>query len=314
MKLSKFGVLSLALITSSAFAQSIGVMPFDPKNGNFSARDVLEGVTATKAQCDQANNAVWVDVNGETECIRYYPSAKYSPQNAKNVVIYFAGDLPVEAVNSAEYFNSYSANTNLQSLLSSTNTMSSRVAMPAIQIARPGIMGSSGHHNTQRRRAIESQLMNQALTLIKQKVGFQNPILLGHSGGGHVAASIANYRKDIQCNVLVSSVSMPAARALSGGYTTYGLYEPKDDLQTRSKTRYFMIGDKRDAVVNWEGQGQYARELRKKGISAENIVLKSSSQAEYHNLLEAGFYTASLCATQMPTTGIMKQIYSRYAF
>lgn len=314
MKFSNVGVLSVALLSCSAFAQSIGVMPFDPVNGNFSARDVLDGVTATKSQCDKAQNAVWVNVNGETECIRYYPSNKYNPQNTKNVIVYFSGDLPVEVSNSAEYFASYSATTNLQSLLTSVDNMSMRIAMPAIQIARPGIMGSSGHHNTQRRRAIESQIMNQALTLIKQKVGFENPVLVGHSGGGHVAASITNYRKDIMCNVLVSSVSMPAARALAGGYVTYGLHEPKDELQTRSKTRYFMVGDKRDTVVNWDGQGQYARELRKKGISAENIVIKSDVNSEFHNLLEAGFYTASLCATQMPTTGIVKQIYSRYAF
>lgn len=306
--------LLLSLASTGAVAQSIGTMPFNPVDGNFSTRDVLEGVTATKAQCDQATNAVWVTVDSGSECIRYYSSSKYDPVNAKNVIIYFSGDLPVEVLNNTAYFNNYSASTNLESLKVLMDNMSSRIGIPVIQIARPGIMGSSGYHNSQRRRKEESLIMNQALEQIKSKLQFQNSVLVGHSGGGHVAASIGTLRNDIKCNILVSAVSMPSARAQAGGYYIENIFEPKDFLIPRSKTRYFLIGDRRDRVVDWAGQGQYARELRKKGIVAENIVLKSSVTGDYHNLLEAGVYAGSLCASDVPTANIVKQLHTRYAF
>lgn len=314
MKILSTCLLICTLASGYANAQSRGVMPFNAADGNFSTRDVLEGVFASKAQCDQASNAVWVALTDSSECIRYYVSTKYNPKNANNVLIYLSGDLPVEVVNNSAYFANYSATTNLQSLATTTDTMSSRVGLPVIQIARPGIMGSSGVHNDQRRKQEESLIIDQALDQIKSKYKFKTVNLIGHSGGGHVAASLGNYRSDINCNILVSSVSMPAARALAGGYTIENLYEPKDYLVTRSKSRYFLIGDRRDKVVDWDGQGQYARVLRQKGIAAENIVLKSSLSGDYHNLLEAGFYAASLCATELPTAQIVKQLHTRYDF
>jgi pimeloyl-ACP methyl ester carboxylesterase len=75
---------------------------------------------------------------------------------------------------------------------------------PSISHA-PGMSGSSGSH-LRRRLPIEIDLMDAALDLLKQRFHTTSFILVGHSGGGHIVASLLNRRNDIDAAIISSGM------------------------------------------------------------------------------------------------------------
>ena len=89
---------------------------------------------------------------------------------------------------------------------------------PYIHLARPGILGSSGHH-LDRRRPREIALVDTALTRLKAHFGWRRLNLVGQSGGGHLVAALIARRDDIGCAVITSGNTAVAQRNRENGWT-----------------------------------------------------------------------------------------------
>jgi hypothetical protein len=178
-------------------------------SGNFSETAVRRGVRATRAQCAPLADAVWVDVIAggdgadEGECLRFWAAGV--AQGPRRVVVYFAGDVWTGAGGIEPSYPEQS----IERLRATAERWSKRLRAPYIFFARPGTFGSSGDH-MQRRRIEESQLISAALDRLKRKLGFEELVLVGQSGGGHVVASLLTQRSDIVCAVPTSSPSSPS--------------------------------------------------------------------------------------------------------
>jgi poly(3-hydroxybutyrate) depolymerase len=58
-----------------------------------------------------------------------------------------------------------------------------------VNLARPGVFGSTGHH-LQRRREREVALVDRALNRLKELFGWSRIDLAGMSGGGHLVGAL----------------------------------------------------------------------------------------------------------------------------
>jgi hypothetical protein len=90
---------------------------------------------------------------------------------------------------------------------------------PFVHLARPGILGSTGHH-LDRRRPREVALVDMALTRLKAHFGWRRLNLVGQSGGGHLVAALIARRADIGCAVITSGNTAVAVRNREDGRTT----------------------------------------------------------------------------------------------
>ncbi len=89
---------------------------------------------------------------------------------------------------------------------------------PYVHLARPGILGSTGHH-LDRRRPREVALVDAALTRLKAHFGWRRLNLVGQSGGGHLVAALIARRDDIGCAVITSGNTAVAQRNRENGWT-----------------------------------------------------------------------------------------------
>jgi poly(3-hydroxybutyrate) depolymerase len=74
---------------------------------------------------------------------------------------------------------------------------------PFINMARPGVYGSSGDHQ-QRRREREVALIDAALDQLKTTFGWDCIDIAGQSGGGYLVATLIARRSDIRRAVIAS--------------------------------------------------------------------------------------------------------------
>lgn len=208
MEKSRFFHTALVLITlctvSTAWAQ-LGRVEFT-EAGDFSETAIVNGVKASQEQCTKTPNSVWAVAGNHAECLRYW-AAGFDKAVSKRAIVFFHGDVFVGiGKTSPDYLN-----TSISAQPGIAETWAKRLNAPYISFARPGTFGSSGDH-MQRRRKPESELISAALDQLKTRLGVEEWVLAGHSGGGHVTASLLTLRNDVVCAVPTSSPSSPRIR------------------------------------------------------------------------------------------------------
>lgn len=294
----------IALFTTPATWAQFGRIEFS-EAGDFSEAAIVRGVKATQEQCAKLPNTVWAVAGSNAECLRYW-TAGFEKTTTKRAVVFFHGDVFVGVgKTSTDYLN-----TSLSAQQELTEVWAKRINAPYISFARPGTFGSSGDH-MQRRRKPESELISAALDLLKERLGVEEWIVAGQSGGGHVTASLLSLRNDIVCAVPTSSASSPRIRWELAGRTrdttNYSdSYEPTQFLardRMHPKLRVFVLGDPQDKNVFWASQTVLADALQKLNVPV-SLLRGEGTGPDAHGLSRSARIVASWCYKDMPTSEI----------
>ena len=249
----------------------------------FPVETVVNGVAApTREQCNACDNSLWVEVDGQGECIRYWSWGL--SDKTTNAVFYIHGDRIWDGQTVGYADNTASAQQDY-----AMQTAQS-INMPFITIARPGLYGSSGAH-TQRRQLREMQLIAGAIEAIIKRYGIKRFGITGQSGGGSVAAYLFSRFADVACVAFTSScLSLEALRQggqVEGGYDygAPGIYDPLTHLPqipVRPGRQLFVIGDEQDAYALFGNQLAYYNAAKAAGHTIHLI----RSEGRYNHSLD----------------------------
>ena len=255
----------------------------------FPFSDVINDPTISEAECNRIPNTVWataewkermlgISINKHAQgCIRYFPSD--DAIGAKTATLFLPGDvLHYGPIIDAQRYAKL-ASTEQQIALA--NRLAKTSGMPIVRIARPGTFGSTGMNHKWRRQPIEAYLVNDAVSKIKDKLGYERISLAGLSGGGGlVAAMLSLGRTDVNCAVIGAGATNVKLRLQHYDYRTYSkgidatglplssVYDPVDhvsEVKADPNRRVFSVGDPRDVQVIYSSQIDYANKLRAAG-------------------------------------------------
>jgi dienelactone hydrolase len=234
----------------------------------FSSEDVINGVRLDPGLKDQPGR-VWVEDENQAECLRLY-GASLGARGSLPLIFfegdvidrgnYFAGDIVVREGYPLQtpFFTQAEA-----------EQFASALARPFVNLARPGVFGSSGNH-FERRREREVALIDAALNRLQEGFGWQEIDLAGLSGGGHLVAALMGRRSDINCAIIASGNVAVRKRnqarrmtADATGYTDFvDPIELVADVALHPPHRIIVLTDPEDTVVSAECQTAYVDALR----------------------------------------------------
>lgn len=275
-----------------------------PKNvSTFTKEGVIWGSQTDQQTCEQKRYSVWVTYKDVSECIKYYAGGL----EAQNSIALFHihGD-----VASAYYFKSRVSNV-LKSYLRRTESSQQRFAetaalrydIPFVYVARPGTFGSSGFHGD-RYKEHNPGLINAAISAIKKKHNIKKISLSGQSGGGIGVAAILNWRNDVKCAVLASSVASlidsikakyPASNISSREAIIYDPSRHINQMPNNPEREIFVLADKNDDVVKYDAQKSYARRLQAKGHRVK-FITASARGTRNHDLANDAMKMSADCS------------------
>jgi hypothetical protein len=173
--------------------------------------DMLRGITTTRAQCAATARTIWLAVDGQDFCVRYYLST--AGGEGTRPVVFLQGDHfgtvntktwqwvpPDKDKNIGVTYDPSDRDIDTADLMKLADSFSRLAKTTAIYLARIGVDGTSGNH-VFRKTLIEQHLINAALDAIKQAHGFDGFHLAGQSGGSVLLTALAGQRRDIGCAV-----------------------------------------------------------------------------------------------------------------
>lgn len=252
----------------------------------FSAAEALHGSFSTPEQCADVPDSVWVEADNRGDCIRFYPEGLHAADNPV-VLVFFGGDVMLRNSKGDKFIAPAYAGKSPASLAERMAELSRQAGLPAIYVARPGTYGSSGDHSLRRHRR-EVELIDGAVTAIKQRHGIDRFVLVGQSGGGHLAAALLNRRADIKAAIISSGLVSVAKvmaywenrRAIPGAqlYDAAAFYDPIADVANIPREPdpdIFVLSDKGDTTVPFATQQNYVLRLRAAGLKPLHILAQA---------------------------------------
>jgi len=274
-----------------------------PFSEQYTKEGVLYGTTATKEECNRKINTVWVEAEGAQECIAYYASGlkKKNPV----VLVHIHGDVAWASYFKRRVTHVEGSYTQLSSskLHGISQNISIKSQLPFIYLARPGTFGSSGFHGD-RYHIKNPQLINAALDEIKRKYHIDQYSFSGQSGGGISVAALLNWRKDIKCAVLSSSVAAVWDRInskyIGRNFDKYRqlIYDPShhvDEMPNDPERVIIVLGDKEDSNVHFSAQKSYAQRVRDAGHKVE-VISATATDNQRHDLMAQAIQMAAECS------------------
>lgn len=273
---------------------------------SFDTHDALHGSFSSPEQCSGLTDSLWVRCGAGGECIRCYPGGLHATHNPV-ALVFFSGDIVLRNARGVRFVTKSYVTQSPGALNSMMADWAADAGAATFFIGRPGIYGSSGDHE-KRRLPYEVELMDGALDLLRQRHGIDRFILVGQSGGAHIAAALLSRRKDIMAAVLTSgllSVRQTVGRwrrlsPVPGGpvYPVADLYDPMDhvaDISQDPVPIILMISDPRDVAVPLHSQLQYLRKLEAGGLNPYHIYAHGEGKKR-HGLGAHGRKAAALLA------------------
>ncbi|WP_137389076.1 alpha/beta hydrolase family protein [Rhodoligotrophos defluvii] len=273
----------------------------------FPENDLLNDTVMSESACAAKGNAVWIEIAGRGDCIRYYHS---NLAGAEGAVAYIRGDRlfkdkPINYTDNAA-----------KAQQAFVEAAASELNYPVIFVARPGTYGSSGDHR-RRRELREAQLLDEALRKIQERHHLKQVALAAQSGGASMAAYVVTRRPDIECVALTgASLSMAAIQnAIDDGtalaqYMNPMFYDPVrhvSEIDANERRRIFVIYDKQDRFVPEVNQKAYADAVREAGHQVWLVEGQAVGSAN-HTLDRTGRHVAAWCARGVPTDVILDRI------
>jgi dienelactone hydrolase len=238
---------------------------------------------------------VRVEVDGKSDVLAFYGAA---PEGAPaDPLIFLRGDA-VEKRGNEVVANEWYVATTAYDVQALTEQLSASFVRPYIHLARPGILGSSGHH-LDRRRPREIALVDMALTRLKAHFGWRRLNLVGQSGGGHLVAALIARRADIGCAVISSGNTAVAQRNRENGWTAditghTDFLDPIDhvaEVARHPPEKIIVLTDPNDQRVSASVQTAYVEALRRVGVAVDHRFLPASGKLR-HDLQLPGILAA----------------------
>lgn len=252
------------------------------------------------ARCNDESSALVVVLKGKKYCVRYFASD--GVQDAENVLFVVPGDRDKANRMSPKKIK----NNTLSAQRKKANRRAKKYGIPVITLARMGTYGSSGNHR-KKRHIEEYQLINAAITQLKNKYHFKNMTFYGHSGGATIGAGLLTMgRDDIACYVLTSGAYDLVARnrwfrqirGKKDNGRAKNRYDPLqhvDSIPAQANTRVYLLGNRRDRQTGYQFQEKMYHAFKRVGINTELLEVPTFAP-NYHNLkYSAGFRCAQLC-------------------
>ena len=257
--------------------------------------DMLRGITTTRDRCAATAWTLWLNVDGQDFCVRYYLST--AGGEGARPVIFLTGDhfgtvnirtwqwIPIGEDKNANVTydpaNTY-RDINTDDLIKTADAFSKMAKTTAIYLARMGIGGSSGNH-VFRKTLLELNLMNAALDAIKQRHGFEGFHLAGQSGGSTIVTGLAAGRSDIACAV---SGSGRLVRSYYGSSTDPArtLVNPLEFIPSivqNQSVRFIMVTDSADRSVPAKEQTPFAERMHQAGRDIPQYFVTATD--DYHH-------------------------------
>jgi pimeloyl-ACP methyl ester carboxylesterase len=243
----------------------------------FSAQDVLSGVVASPTEQDGPGQ-LRIDLGGQVDRLQFYG---LHPRK-KEPVIYLRGDVMRHPKDEPSVvISSYSTQGPLD-VQRQAEAWAISADRPYIHLARPGILGSSGHH-ANRRCEREIALVNAALDRLRRAFQWERLNLVGHSGGGHLVAALMARRRDLNCAVIASgNVSVRQRNeAMTGnpdrdvtGHVDF--IDPVDrvhEVARHPPEKIIVLTDKLDRSVSAVHQQHYVHALGREGVAVEHRLV-----------------------------------------
>jgi dienelactone hydrolase len=266
----------------------------------FSSSELLRGKRLAQAECAALPGAVWVAVDQQGECIRYYHST--AGGSGPEVMVLVSSE--VASTNARGELKPYDFYLKLSPAAMQDQSVrwSRGLRMPYVYLGRPGTYGSSGEY-AKRRTDREIDLVSAALDAIKTRHGYNRLHLAGYSEGGHAPAALLARRTDVGCAVLASSLLSVRSRLAESGRDddVTGNKHPVDPVSVvhqvvkRSDLRIIVVTDPDDVVISARSQTAYVRRASAAGLPVQQIFA-AASDVNAHNLLPRGLSAAADCA------------------
>jgi hypothetical protein len=286
--------------------------------GDFTVDGLLNGSEMNETECLPRSNSLWLLVDGKGECIRYFHAGLDEAGENKLVHVWLHGDRlkpkwsarighgkPVgnEPIDYEDHDPAL--------LQSSVDGNYASFAIPFIRLSRPGTYGSSGDHR-QRRRPREIELISAAVDALKKRYQIKSFLLSGHSGGGHLVASLLPRRLDLACVVIASGMVSIGERVRLKGWNTdvtgYDDYVDPitlvDDIPRVLNRPILLVGDPRDSEVWFESQHSYFMRVHRAGHRVFLLSAKAASP-EFHELRYLGMNMVRWCAEGKSVTDMI---------
>jgi hypothetical protein len=270
---------------------------------NFSASDVLNGIVSTPSDCGGPGKT-WVEVDGHGDCLRFYGTIPDGSPNRP--VIFLEGDAvqrngKTDAGQTVWSVPPYYTQLSPSIMQAEAEQYAAATHRPFINLARPGIYGSSGNH-LQRRRKREVDLVNAAVDRLKDRFGWNLISLAGQSGGGHLVGALLARRRDVDCAVIASG-NVAVRRRLQElglaadvtGFTDF--IDPVDDVDQVARhppRTVIMLTDPMDAVVTASSQRVFSAALRRAGVTVDQRYV-TAPDAWHHQLRIPAILAALAC-------------------
>jgi dienelactone hydrolase len=291
----------LGLVREAAHAQSIAPTTL-PKfeTEPFSGAELLRGKRITEAECAALPGAVWVTVDQQGECIRYYHST--AGGSGSELAVSFSTEVAsTNARGEVKPYDFYVKQTPA-AMQDRMAGWSRSLKMPYLYLARPGSYGSSGEY-ARRRTPREIDVIAAALDAIKSRHGYTRLHLAGYSEGGHAAAALLARRSDLGCVVLASSLLSVRSRLAEAGrdQDVTGNKHPVDpaalvdQVAKRPDLRLIVVTDSDDVVVSARSQTAYVRRASVAGLPVQQIFA-AATDSSAHDLWRTGLSVAADCA------------------
>ena len=275
----------------------------------FSGPELLSGKRITEADCAALAGAVWVVVDRQGECIRYYHSAASAA--GREAVVFLSGDVvSTNARGEARPSSTYVKMTP-ETMQNGSASWSRSLGMPYLHLGRPGTYGSSGEH-AKRRTAREIELVSAALDAIKVRHGYARLHVIGYAEGGHTAAALLPRRTDLGCVVLTSALvsvrdwlnEIGRSEDVTGNKNPLDPIALVDRVAKRPDLHVFVLTDPDDVVISARSQTSYVRRATAAGLPVRQVFI-AAPDAQAHALWRAGREIAVGCAKGMSEDAIV---------
>jgi pimeloyl-ACP methyl ester carboxylesterase len=262
--------------------------------------DMLRGITTTRERCAATAQTLWLNVDKQDFCVRYYLST--AGGEGTRPVVFLQGDyfgnvdpktwrsqnpqwIPTSRDKNANVtFDPTVTNVDIDTddLMKTADAFSKMAKTTAIYLARIGVGGTSGNHIF-RKTLLELHLMNAALDGIKRTYGFEGFHLAGQSGGSTLVAGLAATRRDIACAVSGSGrlgKSYDVGSKDPARIWVNPLEFVPSIVQNRS-VRFFMVTDSADRSVPVKQQTPFAEKMHGAGRDIPQYFVAATD--DYHH-------------------------------
>lgn len=290
-----------------------GCVTTDPNGADtFTKSGVLSGSILTEEACNAwQDTAVWVVVDGQGECLRYFHAGLAEKNEA--VHVWFHGDRMTQWLDGrAQVHGYYTNDASPGALQQQAASRFQQDGVPYIRFSRPGLYGSSGDHR-ERRLLREVQVVDAALDALVDRYKIGALSLSGQSGGGHIVGSLLTRRDDIACAIASSGVLAVEKRSFIRGWggrdiTGFtGYFDPIDhvtEVPVDADRRIFIVGDPNDTNVPFSTQAAFYDALVAAGHDA--VLIRANARgSSSHSLSREGQEIAADCVLGRETADIV---------